>query len=65
MFRYYAGLADKEAGRLVDTSDANALSRIVYEPVGVCGLIAPWNYPLLQISLEGRAGAGGRGHDGR
>ena len=34
------------------TTDANALSRIVYEPLGVCGLIAPWNYPLLQISWK-------------
>jgi betaine-aldehyde dehydrogenase len=52
VFRYYADLADKEAGRLVDTSDPNALSRIVYEPVGVSGLIGPWNYPLLQLSWK-------------
>jgi betaine-aldehyde dehydrogenase len=52
VFRYYADLADKEAGRLVDTSDPNALSRIVYEPIGVCGLIGPWNYPLLQLSWK-------------
>jgi betaine-aldehyde dehydrogenase len=52
VFRYYAQLADKEAGRLVDASNANAISRIVYEPVGVCGLIAPWNYPLLQLSWK-------------
>ena len=29
-----------------------AISRIVYEPVGVCGLIGPWNYPLLQLSWK-------------
>ncbi len=52
VFRYYADLADKEAGRLVDTSSPSALSRIVYEPVGVCGLIGPWNYPLLQLSWK-------------
>ncbi len=52
VFRYYADLADKEAGRLVDTSDPTALSRIVHEPIGVCGLIGPWNYPLLQISWK-------------
>jgi betaine-aldehyde dehydrogenase len=52
VFRYYADLADKEAGRLVDTNIPTALSRIVYEPVGVCGLIAPWNYPLLQLSWK-------------
>ena len=57
VFRYYAELADKEAGRLVDTGEPDAVSRIVYEPVGVCGLIGPWNYPLLQLSLEDRAGA--------
>ncbi|CAN5454710.1 aldehyde dehydrogenase family protein [soil metagenome] len=52
VFRYYADLADKEAGRLADASDPNAISRIVYEPVGVCGLIGPWNYPLLQLSWK-------------
>ncbi len=52
VFRYYAQLADKEAGRLVDASNPDAISRIVYEPVGVCGLIAPWNYPLLQLSWK-------------
>ena len=52
VFRYYADLADKEAGRLVDTGNPNALSRIVREPIGVCGLIGPWNYPLLQMSWK-------------
>ena len=52
VFRYYADLADKEAGRLVDAGNPNVLSRIVYEPVGVCGLIGPWNYPLLQLSWK-------------
>ena len=33
-------------------SNPDALSRIVYEPVGVCGLIGPWNYPLLQLSWK-------------
>jgi betaine-aldehyde dehydrogenase len=52
VFRYYAGLADKEAGRIVDTGDPNAFSRVVHEPLGVCALISPWNYPLLQISWK-------------
>jgi betaine-aldehyde dehydrogenase len=25
---------------------------VVHEPVGVCGLITPWNYPLLQVSWK-------------
>ena len=52
VFRYYAGLADKDAGRVVATGSAAAVSRIVYEPVGVCALISPWNYPLLQASWK-------------
>jgi betaine-aldehyde dehydrogenase len=52
VFRYYADLAGKEADRPVDTGSPDALSRIVYEPVGVCGLIGPWNYPLLQLSWK-------------
>ena len=27
-------------------------SRITHEPVGVCALSTPWNYPLLQISWK-------------
>jgi betaine-aldehyde dehydrogenase len=52
VFRYYADLADKEAGRLVDTGNPDVLSRIVREPIGVCALIGPWNYPLLQMSWK-------------
>ncbi|MPY84633.1 MAG: aldehyde dehydrogenase family protein, partial [Actinophytocola sp.] len=52
VFRYYANLADNEAGRVVDTGDPGVVSRVVHEPVGVCSLIAPWNYPLLQMSWK-------------
>jgi betaine-aldehyde dehydrogenase len=52
VFRYYGALAAQEPGRVVDTGNPNAISRIVYEPVGVCGLITPWNYPLLQTSWK-------------
>ena len=49
VFRYYADLADKDPGRLVDAGRSDVVSRVVYEPVGVCSLITPWNYPLLQV----------------
>ena len=52
VLRYYAGLADKDAGRIVDAGSDTVLSRVVHEPVGVCGLISPWNYPLLQVSWK-------------
>ena len=37
---------------MVDTGQADVRSRIVHEPVGVCALITPWNYPLLQTSWK-------------
>lgn len=51
-FRYFGKLAAQDAGRVVDTGSPDADSRIVYEPVGVCGLITPWNYPLLQAAWK-------------
>jgi betaine-aldehyde dehydrogenase len=51
-FRYYAGVAGSDAGRVIDTGVPDAISRVVHEPVGVCGLITPWNYPLLQTSWK-------------
>ncbi|MFF5208856.1 aldehyde dehydrogenase family protein [Streptosporangium sp. NPDC000396] len=50
--RYFGGIAGTEAGRVIDTGRDDAVSRVVYEPVGVCGLITPWNYPLLQTSWK-------------
>jgi betaine-aldehyde dehydrogenase len=52
VFRYYAALAVGDPGRLVDAGNPAVLSRVVYEPVGVCALIGPWNYPLLQMSWK-------------
>ncbi|MGI9197143.1 MAG: aldehyde dehydrogenase family protein [Candidatus Nanopelagicales bacterium] len=53
-FRYFAGLAagDAMGGRVVDAGNPAVRSRVDYEPVGVCGLITPWNYPLLQASWK-------------
>ena len=53
-FRYFAGLAagDAVGGRVVDVDDPGVRSRVEYSPVGVCGLITPWNYPLLQASWK-------------
>jgi betaine-aldehyde dehydrogenase len=51
-FRYFGGIAGTDAGRVVDTGSLDAVSQVVYEPVGVCGLITPWNYPLLQASWK-------------
>ncbi|GIY72160.1 aldehyde dehydrogenase, mitochondrial, partial [Caerostris extrusa] len=47
--RYYAGCADKIHGKTIP-ADGSAFSYTRIEPVGVCGLIIPWNFPLLLVS---------------
>ena len=45
-FRYYAGLATKPHGQTFEVP-APSQTFVVREPIGVCGQIIPWNYPLL------------------
>ncbi|MFT4087720.1 MAG: aldehyde dehydrogenase family protein, partial [Gordonia sp. (in: high G+C Gram-positive bacteria)] len=52
VFDYYAGLAVVDPGRVVETGQSDVRSQVVYEPIGVCALITPWNYPLLQTSWK-------------
>lgn len=51
MFDYYAGWATKIAGD-VPPVGPHALSLVVREPVGVCALIVPWNYPMLMAAQK-------------
>ncbi|CAN5568106.1 aldehyde dehydrogenase DhaS [soil metagenome] len=46
MFEYYAGWTTKVMGDIPPVGP-DAMSLVVKEPVGVAGLIVPWNYPLL------------------
>ena len=45
-YRYYAGWADKNVGQTIPV-DGDFMSYTRHEPVGVCGQIIPWNFPLL------------------
>lgn len=45
VLRYYAGYADKNFGQVIDVGPSK-LAYTVKEPLGVCGQIIPWNYPL-------------------
>jgi acyl-CoA reductase-like NAD-dependent aldehyde dehydrogenase len=48
-FRYYAGWCTKIEGDVVPNSFplAKVFNYAVREPIGVCGLITPWNFPLM------------------
>lgn len=45
VLRYYGGYADKNFGQVIDVGPAK-FAYTVKEPLGVCGQIIPWNYPL-------------------
>ncbi|MEX2534439.1 MAG: aldehyde dehydrogenase family protein [Trueperaceae bacterium] len=51
VFRYFAALIATQTGS-VNPVPANALSFTVHEPLGVVGMITPWNYPLLQAAWK-------------
>lgn len=52
VFRYNAELALQIEDEIIDSPIPNSTSKVVKEPVGVCGQITPWNYPLLQASWK-------------
>ncbi|MFC4558367.1 betaine-aldehyde dehydrogenase [Virgibacillus kekensis] len=52
VFLYFGGLADKDGGEVISSPIPNSESKVVREPVGVCGQITPWNYPLLQAAWK-------------
>jgi acyl-CoA reductase-like NAD-dependent aldehyde dehydrogenase len=45
--RYYAGWPTKIEGETIPVSARDVLCYTLREPVGVCALIVPWNFPLL------------------
>jgi aldehyde dehydrogenase (NAD+) len=51
VLRYFAGLATKIQGETVNTFET-AFTYTLREPVGVVGLIIPWNFPLLLASYK-------------
>ncbi|KAF9063503.1 aldehyde dehydrogenase domain-containing protein [Rhodocollybia butyracea] len=44
--RYYAGWADKITGQTIEVDNKSKMAFTRHEPIGVCGQIIPWNYPI-------------------
>ncbi|KAI1310452.1 aldehyde dehydrogenase [Xylaria venustula] len=49
--RYYAGWADKIYGQTIPTT-AQKFAYTLKQPIGVCGQIIPWNYPLAMAAWK-------------
>lgn len=51
-FDYFAGLADKIDGRVVDTGRSDFFGYVERGPVGVVAAVLPWNSPLLLLTFK-------------
>lgn len=51
-FRYFAGLCDKLEGSVIATDKDNIFNFTRHEPLGVIGMITPWNSPLLLLTWK-------------
>lgn len=51
-YRYFGGLADKIEGAVLPSDKADIFNFTRYEPLGVVGMITPWNSPLLLLSWK-------------
>ncbi|WZH47257.1 aldehyde dehydrogenase [Fusarium acuminatum] len=49
--RYYSGFADKVFGQVIETT-GDKFGYTIREPVGVCGQIIPWNFPLAMAAWK-------------
>jgi acyl-CoA reductase-like NAD-dependent aldehyde dehydrogenase len=51
-FRYFAGWPTKIEGDVIPVRQPDMLCYTLREPVGVCGQIIPWNFPMLMASWK-------------
>lgn len=51
VLRYYAGFADKNFGQVIDVGPGK-FAYTLKQPLGVCGQIIPWNYPLAMAGWK-------------
>ncbi|MDD8021906.1 MAG: aldehyde dehydrogenase [Paracoccaceae bacterium] len=49
--RFFAETIDKMEG-VVTATNADALHYILRQPLGVCGIVVPWNYPLMMAAWK-------------
>uniref|UniRef100_A0A3B5KUL9 10-formyltetrahydrofolate dehydrogenase n=2 Tax=Xiphophorus couchianus TaxID=32473 RepID=A0A3B5KUL9_9TELE len=57
-FRYFAGWCDKIQGKTIPINQARPHRNLTFtkkEPLGVCAIVIPWNYPLMMLAWKSAA----------
>lgn len=52
ILRYYAEEGERVYGRIIANEDENTTSMVIYQPIGVCAAISPWNYPIELLAWK-------------
>ncbi len=52
ILRYYAEEGERVEGRILPAREAVATSQVLYEPIGPCAAISPWNYPIELLAWK-------------
>jgi len=55
ILRYYAEEAERVYGRVIANEDADTFSTVIYQPIGPCAAISPWNYPIELLAWKSGA----------
>ena len=50
ILRFYAGMSNKIKGKTIPANEENLLTFTIREPMGVIGIIIPWNSPTLMLA---------------
>ncbi|KAK5608200.1 Mitochondrial 10-formyltetrahydrofolate dehydrogenase [Crenichthys baileyi] len=56
--RYFAGWCDKIQGKTIPINQARPNRNLTFtkkEPLGVCAIVIPWNYPLMMLAWKSAA----------
>ena len=51
-FAWYAGEAERIYGQSIPAAVANKRLSIIKQPVGVCAMITPWNFPMAMLARK-------------
>lgn len=49
---FYAGLASKVRGAHVPLPDKGMYGMVIRKPIGICGAIVPWNFPITLMGTK-------------
>jgi len=52
ILRYYAEEGERVYGRIIANEDKDTTSMVIYQPIGPCAAISPWNYPIELLAWK-------------